>query len=131
MWPLAVALLLLVGCAGTLMDAETLRAEEYERSPVMVISPTGALGEAELYELWVKESREGGRIVRACLVPGVEAVAYNWYLTVLVDGKETWSYQSGPLAGKSVALKRLISCAVSPPLPEGRLNFSVAFRYRQ
>ncbi len=117
---IATLLILLAGCAGMDMNVETLKAEGYERSR-----------EAERYELWVKEDHGPRRTVRACLVPKVEAAAYNWYLTVLVDGKQTWSYQSGPLSGMSEALSWRIRCAVSPPLPKGQLNYNVDFRYRQ
>lgn len=117
---IATLLTVLAGCAGMDMNVETLKAEGYKRSR-----------EADRYKLWVKEDRGPERTVRACLVPKVEAAAYYWYLTILVDGRDTWSYESGPLPGKSEALSRRISCAVSPPLAQGHLNFDVAFRYRQ
>jgi hypothetical protein len=116
---LVVALVFLAGCAGTAMDLETLKAEGYQRTR-----------EVEHYELWVKETQEAGRTVRVCLAPKIEGTSYNWYLTVLVDGKDTWSYQSLQLSAKPGGLRRAIDCAASPTLPEGRLTFEAVFRYR-
>jgi hypothetical protein len=115
------------------MNVETLRAEGYQRRNVIQFTPSGARREVDLYELWVKESRETGRIIHACLVPKVEGAGYKWQLKVYVDDKETWSYETGPMTRHmgQASLRRGIDCIVSDSLPEGRVNFDVGYAYWQ
>ncbi|MCI0371805.1 MAG: hypothetical protein L0214_10600 [candidate division NC10 bacterium] len=126
-WPLALALIVLVGCAGTVMTVETLRTEGYES--LTFITPSGQRQEPDRYEVWVKESREAERTVRACLVPKIEGAGYHWRLIVLAGGKETWSYESGPLQREKgpTMMRRGIDCTASEPLPEGRLSFQIHY----
>lgn len=131
--PLALAMVILTGCTGIVMDVDTLRAEGYQRINVIEITPSGSRRDVELYEVWVKESREAGRNIRACLVPKVEGAGYKWLLKVFVDDKEAWSYETGPMTRHmgQASLRRGIDCIVSAPLPEGRVNFEVGYAYWQ
>lgn len=126
---LGLAPLLLAGCGWALMDVERLGAEGYRKSTMTYISPSGGRREVENYELWTKESQEGGRTLRLCLVPKVVGAGYNWRVTVFVEDKETWSYESGSLHGKPQTLQRVVDCTVSRLLPEGQLTWGVNFTY--
>ena len=124
---LAIVLIFLGGCAGVAMSVETLREQGYQRIRTMFVTATGELRESDLHELWVKESRDEGRRAHYCLVPKT-AAGYNWRITVYVDDKETWEYESGPLSGRP-SVRMGIDCTVSPPLPEGRLSTFTNFAY--
>ena len=55
-------------------------------------------------------------------------MGYNWGVIVSVDDRQVWEYQSHPFESAAVRQSG-ISCAESPQLPEGRLNFSTRFTY--
>ncbi len=129
MWLVALALILLGGCARVAMDLETLQAQGYQRFPVMFLTPSGEWREEPKYELWVKESRADERSVRLCLVPKIQGAAYHWAVTVYVENRDAWSYESGQLAGLPYIRQR-IDCTVSRPLPEGPLSYGVSYVYQ-
>ncbi len=125
---LVLGLTLLVGCAGRGIDAETLRAQGYQHMPILIFSGT-ARGERQAapeYEFWAKETTDAERRVHLCLIPKVRATEYNWRVTVSIDGKEVWSYERSTVQG-TPDMRSPTACAVSPPLPEGRLNYGVWF----
>lgn len=120
----ALCLVLLAGCAGVGVGSgsDSLTERGYQRIGMGTREQSGQWHESPNYELWVKESREGGRKVHACLVPRQEE--YQWKLTLYVDNKETWSRESGTRI-------RGTDCVVSGPLPEGTLGYRVGFTYWQ
>lgn len=133
-WRLGIILIVsvLVACAHVPMDRDGLQAESYQQIPVTYMGPSGERHEVEDYELWVKEIREAGRTLGVCLVPRREGIGYQWGVTVFVDAKATWSYESYPMTGLvpgGASLRRGIDCTVSRPLPDGRLSFGVKFVY--
>jgi hypothetical protein len=118
---LAFAQILLVGCAGVPTTVDSLRAEGYQQIRMVAITQTGERRETRNYTLWMKETREAGRRVRFCLMPMIAEAGYNWRITVYIDDKETWTYESGPLSGQPL-MRVGIDCTISPSLPEGRLS---------
>ncbi len=124
-----LGLALLVGCAGRGLDAESLRAQGYQHIPIMTYSGS-ASGERQPvpdYEIWAKESREPERRVHVCLIPKVRAAEYNWRVTVAIDGAEVWRHERGAAQGPPPQKGSPTHCAVSPPLPEGRLTYGIWF----
>ncbi len=129
---LVLGLTLLVGCAGRGMDAESLQAQGYQRIPFFIFSvpASGERQEVPDYEFWAKEIVDPERRVRLCLIPKVRAAEYNWRVTVAIGGKEVWSYEGGAVQGPP-RMRSATDCAVSPPLPEGRLTYGVWFSFQE
>jgi len=115
----AFLLLFLAGCAS-IQDVRVLQIQGFQ-SVVEAEGPN--------YELWAREIQEGGRRVHLCLAPKVLVQEYYWFVSVQVDGKEEWRYNSGMVYG-GLAPARPIDCTVSRPLPMGRLSYRVAFQYK-
>ena len=129
MWLVALALILLGGCAGVAVNVETLQGQGYQRFPVVRPTPGGGWHEEPKYELWVQESRADKRTVRLCLVPKISGAGYHWAVTVNVENRPAWGYESGQFAGLPFIRQR-IDCTVSGPLPEGPLSYGVSYVYR-
>lgn len=129
MWLLVFALIFLVGCVGIGVDADTLRAQGYQRVPMSLLSAAGERREVLGYELWAKEGRDAGRQVSVCLVPRVPTASYRWWFTVYVDGKATWTYDSVEVRGFSSQAPST-NCTTTPPLPEGQLAYRAHFTYQ-
>lgn len=79
------------------------------------------------YEIWWKETREGGRVAEFCLVPKIGYAGYIWQIRVYVDRREVWEYQSAPFGSR--VRPEGIDCTTTPLLPEGRLNYTVSYEY--
>jgi hypothetical protein len=130
--PLVFSLTPLVGCTGTIMTLDTLKADGYQRSSLSALSSTGKPYEEPNYELWWKEKQEkNGCIIHLCLRPKIDSdLGYNWRVIVVINDKETWGYESGWLdrAGWHQT-RRGIDCTVSPLLPKGRVHFQVGIVY--
>ncbi len=120
----ALSVILLGGCAGAMMNLDALRTQGYQRVRGGYVTATGELREPD-YEVWWKETRDGERKGHFCVVPAptLTSMGYNWAITVTIDDKEAWTYQSGPLEGRP-SNRTGIDCTVSGPLPEGRLHLS-------
>ncbi len=123
-----LGLTLLVGCAGKGMDAESLQAQGYQRIPFFIFSvpASGERREVPDYEFWAKESVDPERRAHLCLIPKVRVAEHSWRVTVTIGGKEVWSYERGAVPGPP-HMRSPADCAVSPPLPEGRLTYGVWF----
>jgi len=126
-------LVILAGCAGLVTDVASLQAQGYKKSPMTFVTATGEQREMTNCDLWVKVTRpegasahEAGQIVHACLVPKTSGAGFDWRLTVYVDDKDTWSYESG-----RGPFRQWIDCTTSRPLPEGRLSWRVWYTYWQ
>lgn len=127
-------LLLIAGCVPAVYSLpstmEQLRAGGYTGSRTIRTTATGAEEPSSDYEIWWKEFRQQGRIRHFCFVPGprLTGAGYNWKIAVFADDRQVREYQSGPLEGKPVRQSG-ISCAESPQLPEGRVNWRVWYTY--
>jgi len=130
-----LALITIAGCVAPTVYSlpstmEQLQAGGYTRSRTIGTTAIGEQRESTNYEIWWKEFRQQGRIRHFCFVPGpgITGAGYNWKITVFVDDRQAWEYQSGPLEGKP-SRQTGISCAESSPLPEGRVNWRVWYTY--
>ncbi len=117
--PLSVASLLvgflLVGCAGVVTNVASLQDQGYQ--PLVLISNMPGGG------LWWKETRDPQRRAHFCLVPAWDMTnrGYQWAMALDIDGKETWTYESGSF-GPQPTLRMGIDCTTTGPLPEGHLT---------
>ena len=132
---LGVVFLVLVGMAGCAVHRlpstmDQLQAGGYTQNRTISTTATGERRESQHFEIWWKEFREQGRIRHFCFVPGPRIVGggYNWKIAVSVDDRQVWEWQSGALQGKP-NMQSGISCAETPQLPEGRVNYQVWYTY--
>jgi hypothetical protein len=126
-------LLMIAGCAACAVyplpsTVDQLQARGYTSSHTFSTTAMGERRENLDYAIWWKEFRGQGRIRHFCFVPGpmFTSVGYNWKITVAVDDRQVWEWQSGAFQGRPPTEKG-ISCTETPPLPEGRVNWLVSW----
>jgi hypothetical protein len=125
---LLVLLVLFAACASVPTDTASLQAQGYKKLALTFVTGSGERRESPNYEVWWKDTRDADRRTHYCLVPKISGSGYNWRITVFVNEKEAWSYDSGGLAGRP-AVKQGIDCTTSPALPEGSLTWRVNYTY--
>jgi len=124
----SVYLFLLVGCAGAIRSADDLKNQGYQKSNLVYAAVTGERREPDRYEVWSKEFRENGRVVRFCIVPQVPHAGYQWAINVYVDDREVWTHDAGYETSARAGLRTGVDCVSSPPLPDGHMSWRVFFR---
>jgi hypothetical protein len=80
------------------------------------------------FSMWQKEIRDEGRRLHLCVEPGRTTVGYVFDSSVLVDGKEAWSYVMGGGSSQPPLLHG-ISCVTTDPIPEGNAEWRAIYRH--
>ena len=124
--------LLVTACAHLPGTPDEFERDGYTQVPYKSFRNVKAR-DTDLYDLWWKESQDGGRRLRICLVPKPIVVGYNWKLDLRFDGEPTWEYQSGPMDVGGMRMSNYhtyTDCVLTPPLPAGvPPQMSVSFFY--
>ena len=124
-----VVLIMLLGCAHSSypISVDGLKAQGYGSSGAQFTSD--ADGHFAYYQIWSKETRDDGRRVHLCVVPGWSNAGYIWRAIAYVDGRETWNHSTGP--EKTGGTQQGISCVTTDPLPEGVVTWLTGYKYSQ
>ena len=124
-----VVLIMLLGCTHSIypVSVDGLKAQGYQPSGSRFTSD--ADGHFAYYQIWSKESRDDGRRVHLCILPGWGSGRYDWRAIVYVDGRETSNYSTGPV--KIGDTQQGITCATTDPLPEGMVTWRTGYKYSQ
>lgn len=89
----------------------------------------GGQPQAVTYQVWWKETRDDGRRVHLCVVPGRSTGGYVWDAVVYVDSREAWTYSLGGGSSQPGNLQHGVSCATTDPLPEGKVTWRTLYKY--
>ena len=126
---LVLLIIMLLGCTHSSypISVDGLKAQGYQSSAAMFTSD--ADGQFVYYQVWSKETRDDGRRVHLCVVPGWSNAGYLWRATAYVDGRETWNY--APSRENTGGTQEEISCVTTDPLPDGVLTWLTGYKYSQ
>ena len=136
-----VVLIMLLGCTHSIypVSVDGLKAQGYQPSgsrftsnavpPSGSTSTSDAIPPVAYYQVWSKETRDDGRRVHLCILPGWGSGRYDWRAIVYVDGRETSNYSTGPV--KIGDTQQGITCATTDPLPEGMVTWRTGYKYSQ
>jgi len=80
------------------------------------------------HQLWAKETWNGTRRERLCVVPTVQTQEYYWRIRLLLKEKVVWTDNNVVRSFRSGAQ---VECVTSGPLPEGRLVYWMSFQYKE
>ena len=104
-------LLLVSACANLPSTRDQIVAAGFQKSDITYVTVTGEKRTTQNYELWRREATTQEHGLDLCLVPLTADAGYMWRLTVTVENREEWSYQS---AARRVG----VDCVTTPPLPQ-------------
>lgn len=123
-----VVLIVLLGCShyNYPYSEDGLKAQGYQ--PIGSKYTNDKTPQVAYYQIWAKETRDDGRRVHLCIVPGWSSGGYVWRATVFVDDRETWKYSYGGGSSQPPLLSG-ISCTTSDPLPDGVVTWRTGYTY--